>query len=130
MIVVDASALTEVLLRSAIGLEAEKRLIGAGDKIFAPQTIDVEVAHALRRMALHGALAGARGLEALRDIDAMGIIRIANTLLIERVWELRHNLSAYDAAYIALAELLGTTLLTRDRRLASAPGHEARIELL
>lgn len=71
-----------------------------------------------------------RCLEALGDLADFGLIRYPHDFLLPRVWELRQNISAYDAVYVALAEYLGAPLLTRDRRLAAAPGHRARIDLV
>jgi predicted nucleic acid-binding protein len=67
---------------------------------------------------------------ALAAMADFPLIRYQHDLLLPRIWELRHNLTAYDAAYVALAEALGAPLLTRDRRIAAAPGHRARVELV
>lgn len=96
----------------------------------APHLLDVEIAQVLRRYALAGALGAERGLEALEDLADFPIARYPHQPFLFRVWELRNNVTAYDAAYIALAEALDGTLVTRDAKLASAAGHRARIELV
>lgn len=128
MIVLDASALLEILLRTAAGHRAESRLAQDGDGC-APHLIDVEVVQALRRLAAARQIGETRAREAVEDFADMPLQRYAHEPLVERMWSLRQNLTAYDAAYVALAEALGAPLLTTDRRLASAPGHRARIEL-
>ncbi len=91
--------------------------------------MDLEVLHALRRQALRGALSPRRGAEALEDLASIMLVRYPHTSLMERIWELRENLTAYDAAYVALAEALDAPLVTMDARLAQAPGHRAAVEL-
>ena len=129
MIVVDASVVIEVLLRSDVGAELEERLVEGDDPLHAPHLMDVEVAHALRRCAAHGDIDERHGGNALADLAAMSIERHPHQPLLERIWQLRHNLTAYDAAYLALAERLDAPLLTRDSGLASVGGHRARVEL-
>jgi predicted nucleic acid-binding protein len=129
VIVVDASAVLEVLLRTPVALAIERRLLAAGEALHAPHLIDIEVAHALRRYALAGDMSAKRGREALEDLADLSVRRYPHDVLLPRVWKLRANLTAYDAAYVALAEALGAPLLTRDRRLAGSAGHRARIEL-
>lgn len=129
MIVVDASVVVEVLLRSDAGTALEERLFEGDDPLHAPHMLDVEVAHALRRCAARGDLDERQGRDALADLAAMSIERHRHQPLLERIWQLRHNLTAYDAAYLALAERLGAPLLTCDAGLASVAGHRARIEL-
>ena len=128
MIVVDASVVVEVLLRSDAGVGLEERLFEGDDPLHAPHMLDVEVANALRRYALHGDLDQRQGGDALADLAAMSIERHGHQPLLERIWQLRHNLTAYDAAYLALAEGLGAPLLTCDAGLASVAG-QARVEL-
>ena len=130
MIVVDASAALEVLLRTPSAAAVEARLFGAGPTLHAPHLIDVEVAQALRRYATAGEIDSERGRSALTDLADFPVRRYPHDFLLPRVWDLRHNLTAYDAVYVALAEALDAALLTRDRRLAAAPGHSARIELV
>ena len=129
MIVVDASAILEVLLRSERGARIETRLLAEGESLHAPHLLDVEVAQVLRRYAAAGTLGAERGLEALTDLADFPVHRYAHDWLLPRVWELRHNVTAYDAAYLALAEALEAPLVSCDGRLASAPGHSARVEV-
>ena len=128
MIVLDASAVVEILLRTPAGARAETRLARDGDGC-APCLVDVEVVQALRRLVVAARIDEPRGREALDDFQSMPLERYAHDRLIDRMWELRGNLTAYDAAYVALAEALDASLLTCDRRLASAPGVRARIDL-
>lgn len=130
MIVVDASALLEVLLRTPAATVVERRLFGQGDTMHAPHVLDLEIAQVLRRYVRAGNMSGERGREAIADLLAFRLRRWPHDLLMPRIWALRDNLTAYDAAYIALAEALDAPLLTRDGRLAAAPGHKARVDLL
>ena len=130
MIVVDASALVELLLPSdAAGIVAT-RLFDSGDALAAPHLIDVETAQVLRRYAQAGEIDDLHGRESMADLADMPIRRYPHAVLLPRVWELRRNLTAYDALYVALAEALDAPLVTRDRRLARAAGLGAEIELI
>lgn len=129
MTAVDASAILEVLLRTDRGDRIEDRLLSRGESLHAPHLLDVEVAQVLRRYAAAGRLTSDRGLEALADLSDLPIHRYPHDVLLPRIWELRHNVTAYDAAYLALAETLAAPLVTCDGRLASAPGHAARVEV-
>ena len=91
--------------------------------------MDLEVLHALRRQALLGTLSRERSSEALTDLGDISFARYPHTPLVGRIWELRENLTAYDAAYVALAEALDAPLVTTDGRLAQAPGVRAAIEV-
>jgi predicted nucleic acid-binding protein len=130
VIVVHASALLEALLRTPAGDMVDKRLFATGETLHAPHLLDVEVAHVIRRYAAAGEIDGERGRAALADLADLRLLRYPHDILLPRIWDLRHNLSAYDAAYVALAEALEAPLITRDRRLAAAAGHRARIELV
>ena len=92
--------------------------------------VDIEVAHVVRRYAARGEIDGQRGRLALIDLADFPLLRYPHDPLLPRIWDLRNNLTAYDAVYVALAEALGVPLITRDRRLAGVAGHQARIELL
>jgi len=129
LIAVDASAMLEILLRTERGGRIETRLLSRGESLHAPHLLDVEVAQVLRRYAAAGKLTSARGLEALSDLADFPLHRYAHDWLLPRVWELRLNLTAYDAAYVALAEALEAPLVSCDARLAAAPGHAARVEV-
>jgi predicted nucleic acid-binding protein len=130
VIVVDASAVVDALLRVPTADAIAHRLFHSGETLHAPHLFDIEVTSVLRRHAARRQAEPARCREALDDLLRIGLFRHPHNMLLPRVWELRHNVSAHDGAYIALAEMLGAPLLTRDERLASAPGHRARIELV
>ena len=130
MIVVDASALLEVLLRTPAAQAVESRLFNPQETLHVPHLIDVEVAQVIRRYAANGEIDGERGGAALADLAVFPLHRYPHGVLLPRVWELRNNLTAYDAVYVALAEALDAPLITRDRRLANAAGHRATIELV
>jgi predicted nucleic acid-binding protein len=129
LIVLDASAAVEVLLQTAAGAPMTARLLDPAESLHAPHLLDVEVAQVLRRFVLRGELAPERARQALEDLGALPLERYSHEILISRVWILQENLTAYDATYVALAEILGATLLTRDGRILRAPGHEARVEV-
>jgi predicted nucleic acid-binding protein len=130
VIVVDASAVLEVLLNTPVAARVAERLFGPGETLHAPHLLDIEVAQVLRRYALAGELDAVRGREALEDLADLRLTRYPHDVLLRRIWELRRNLTAYDAAYVALAEALGAPLVTRDAALASPGTHRARIELV
>jgi predicted nucleic acid-binding protein len=130
VIVVDASALIEVLLNTPSGSRITQRLFDGQETLHAPCLLDIEVAQVLRRFSLAGELNASRGLQAIEDLSDFPLSRYPHDLFLPRIWELRHNVTAYDAAYIALAEALDAPLLTRDARLASAAGHHATIEFV
>lgn len=130
MIVVDASALLEVLLRTPTAPAVERRLFAPQRTLHAPHLLDVEVAQVIRRYAANRDIDSERGRMALADLADLALLRYPHDFLLPRIWSLRNNLTAYDAAYIALAEALGAPLLTRDRRLAASSGHRAQIELV
>lgn len=130
MIVVDASAMLEVLLRTPASAAAEQRLFGAGETVHAPHLLDVEVAQVVRRYAATGQVEEERCRLALEDLAEFPLRRYPHDVLVPRIWQLRNNLTAYDAVYVALAEALEAQLLTRDQRLAAAAGHHARIALV
>jgi predicted nucleic acid-binding protein len=130
VIVIDASALVDVLLRTPVAKALEERLYAPGQTLHAPHLIDIEVTHALRRHVANGAMDDKRGAAALADFSDFPLRRYPHTVLLARIWGLRNNLTAYDAAYVALAETLDAPLVTRDRRLAASGGHRARVELV
>lgn len=130
MIVVDASALLEVLLRTPMAAAVETWLFDPLHTLHAPHLLDVEVAQVIRRYAVAGEIDADRGRVALTDLADFPLRRYPHDFLLPRVWELRNNLTAYDAVYVALAEVLDARLLTRDRRLAAASGHHAKVALV
>jgi predicted nucleic acid-binding protein len=130
MIVADASALFDVLRRWPTATAVEARLLGSGLGVHVPHLLDAEMAQVVRRHAAVGDIGPDRGYALLTDLLDLPLQRHPHDWLLPRVWELRHNLTAYDAVYVALAEALDVPLVTRDARLAGTPGHQARIELM
>jgi predicted nucleic acid-binding protein len=130
LIVADASAVVEVLLNTPAGDEVTRHLFAEGESIHVPHLLDLEILHVLRRYARTAAFGSLRAEQALQDYADLPLNRYAHLVLLPRIWELRHNWTAYDAAYIALAEELSAPLLTRDRAFASGSGHRAKILLL
>jgi len=100
-----------------------------GESLHVPQLFDVEVLHVLRRHSLRGALPVPREAAALRGLHDIRLARYAHAAFLDRIWELKNNLSAYDAAYVALAETLSAPLITTDAKLARAPGIKAEVEV-
>lgn len=130
MIVLDASAMLEVLLVTPAAVGVYDRLFQGSETLHAPHLVDLEVTQVLRRYCAAGDLDPERAGQALEDLSDLPLHRYPHDPFLSRIWELRHNVTAYDASYVALAEALGAPLLTADSRLASAPGHDATIELL
>jgi predicted nucleic acid-binding protein len=130
VIVLDASAAVDWLLQTAAAQRIESRIFSRNPSLHAPELLDLEVAQVLRRLVREGTLPTSRAAAAIQDLLDLRITRYPHSLLLPRIWQLRHNLSAYDAAYVVLAQKLGATLLTRDARLASAAGHTATIEVV
>ena len=120
----------EVLLNTSAGVRIADRLFAAGETLHAPHLLDLEVAQVLRRYAASGELDALRGAQALEDLADLSLVRYPHDLFLSRIWELRDNLTAYDAAYVALAEGLEAPLVTRDNALASPRIHGARVELM
>jgi len=129
MIVLDASAAVDWLLQTSAGQHIDKRIYSHNESLHAPHLLDLEVTQVLRRLASQGVISAHRADEAIRDLLDLRITLYPHQLLLPRIWQLRHNFSAYDAAYIVLAEQLRAALITRDARLASASGHAASVEL-
>lgn len=130
MIVLDASALLELLLRTAAAAGVEARLFRGGETIHAPALIDVEVAQVLRRYVARGELTEPRARASLDLLIAFPMERYGHEPLLRRIWSLRDNMTAYDAAYVALAEGLRAPLLTCEAKLAASAGVRAAIELI
>ncbi|HTW60218.1 MAG TPA: type II toxin-antitoxin system VapC family toxin [Terracidiphilus sp.] len=133
MIVLDASAAVDWLLQTPAGERIEQRIYGRphtqAETLHTVHLLDVEFAQVLRRLVREGTLTPKRAAEAIEDLTALRVTRYAPVVLLDRIWRLRHNLSASDAAYVALAEELKAPLITRDQRLAAAPGHGAAVEV-
>jgi predicted nucleic acid-binding protein len=121
MIVLDASALIELLAGTAAGQRVGEHIADPDEGLHVPHLADVEVAQVLRRYVQFGELTAAEGAAAIETLHALDLIRHAHEPLLDRIWQLRANLSAYDAAYVALAEALDAPLITCDRRLSRAP---------
>jgi predicted nucleic acid-binding protein len=127
--VLDASVILEVLLRTPDSDAISDRILTSREQLHAPHLLDLEVAQVLRRYVARGELTEPRGREALDVLTVFPLTRYSHEPLLGRIWELRESLTGYDAAYVALAEALGVTLLTRDQRLARATGIRATIQL-
>jgi predicted nucleic acid-binding protein len=130
VIVLDASAAIEWLLQSPLGVKIDHRIFVPLESLHAPHLLDVEVAQALRRYVRNKTISAQRGQEALEDLRDLPLSRYPHDFLLPRIWELRETLTAYDAVYVALAELLAARLLTCDGKIASAPGHDAKVEVV
>lgn len=128
MLVVDTSALLAALVGGATADAVAERLAHDPD-LHAPHLVDVEFLHALRGLVRAGALGEDRAFDARSDLAELAIVRYPHAPLSDRIWDLRHNLTAYDATFVALAEALGAPLVTCDARLAAAPGSTATVEL-
>jgi predicted nucleic acid-binding protein len=128
VLVVDTSAVIAALAARPPIHQVVDRLGSDGD-LAAPHLLDVEFLHALRRLVLGHRLGEDRAADARDDFAALTITRYEHTLVADRVWELRHGLTAHDATFVALAELLEAPLVTCDARLARAAGHRAGVEL-
>ena len=126
MIVVDCAAVVDAL--TAVDGSEDVRAALADDDLHAPTLLDFEVVSALRGLTLRNNITPARARDALTDFDALSIQRWSSAGPLRlRAYSLRDNLSAYDAAYVVLAEALQCPVLTRDRRLARSSGHDVEI---
>ena len=128
MIVIDASCVVEVLLQTEASPAIEAHL-ARGESLHAPELVDLEVLQVLRRLAALREISDDRAVLALGALERLALWRWSHRDLRRRIWALRANLTAYDAAYVALAERLHCPFLTRDRRLVRSSGHRVRIEL-
>ncbi len=125
----DASAGIDWLLQTPAGQQIDGRLACRGESLHAPHLLDLEIAQTLRRLVQQRLVSPQRADQAMQDFLDLRLSRYPHFFFLPRIWQLRPNLSAYDAAYIALSEELNATLITRDKRLLSVPGHRARIEV-
>jgi len=130
VIVVDASAVLELLLGTERAERVAARVLAPDERLDAPHLVDIEVGQALRRLAQLNAITVLRAEEALADFASLVIERHAHLELLPRIWQLRDSLTAYDAAYVTLAEALDAPVLTCDAKLGRAHGHRARIEVV
>jgi predicted nucleic acid-binding protein len=129
VIVVDASVLLPALAYDGLaGATARARM--RGEAVVAPHLVDVEVVSGLRSNVRTGVITGGRAEAAIDDLTRVAIDRIPHRQLLSRAWARRANVTAYDAVYVALAELLEVTLVTADARLASAAGVNCEVEVL
>ena len=127
---IDASAVLELLLRTDKGIQVEERALIPDERLCAPHLIDVEVTQALRRLTQLKEISQRRASEALGDHAALSIKRSAHAGMLTRIWQLRRSVTAYDAAYVVLAEGLDAPLVTCDGKLSRYHGHRAKIELI
>jgi predicted nucleic acid-binding protein len=130
LIVIDASAALELVLRIEKGRKVETRALVAEESLHAPHLIDIEVTQALRRLAQLKEITAPRAKEALDGYAALHIRRANHEDMLEGIWELRESITAYDATYVALAEILVAPLVTCDSKLARSHGHRAVIQLI
>lgn len=129
MIVLDASAALAWLLHQPASERIAARVAREDAQLHTPHLVDLEIAQVLRRYVASSEVSLIRADQALQDLRALSIVRYPHDVLLPRIWELRSSLTAYDAAYVALAEVLDAALLTCDGKLARSHGHDARIEL-
>jgi predicted nucleic acid-binding protein len=130
LIVIDASALLEILLRTDRADPLMERAFEDSEQMHAPQMLDIEITQVLRRLVRQKEITVTRAEQVLEDLANLLIERHDHQALVPRIWQLRDFLSAYDGAYVALAEALAAPLLTCDAKLAGAHGHRATIELV
>lgn len=130
MIVLDASAVVELLLDTVTGRRVATLIEDAAMGLHAPHLLDVEVVSALRRLVRDGSIDDEEAREAIGDLMALDLQRHSHEALLELAWDLRGNVTTYDAVYVALAEALDATFLTCDSKLARAPGTRMRVELI
>jgi predicted nucleic acid-binding protein len=127
VIVLDASAAIELLIEGSLAGSIRQDLLSRNDTIIVPHLLDIEVLSGLRRLASSRRLDGQRMGYLLSELADLPAMRCPHTPLLQRVWELRHNFTAYDAVYIAMAEATDSVLYTCDQKLCK--GHRARVTL-
>jgi predicted nucleic acid-binding protein len=127
MIVLDASVVVELLTNSAAADSLRRDMAGRSDSFIVPHLLDVEVVSAFRNLAAGQRIDGHRAEQLLTGLAELPAVRCPHTPLLGRIWELRHNFTAYDAAYIALAEATNSVLYTSDEKMCK--GHRARVVL-
>jgi predicted nucleic acid-binding protein len=127
MIVLDASVVVELLINGGLADSIRTELADSEESFLVPHLIDIEVLSAIRRLTAGQRIDAHRADQFFTALAALPAERYSHTPLIGRIWELRHSFTAYDAAYIALAEATGSVLYTCDKKLRS--GHRARVVL-
>jgi predicted nucleic acid-binding protein len=127
MIVLDASAVVDWMLQTSAGQRIEQRIYAHNDTLHSVHLLDVEFAQVLRRLVREGTLTARRAEEAMEDLIALRVTRYAPVLPLDRIWRLRNDLTAYDAAYVTLAEELKAPLITRDQKIAAPSGHAVEV---
>jgi predicted nucleic acid-binding protein len=130
VIVLDASALVELILGTAAGRLVAERIEDPAEGLHVPHLADVEVLQALRRYVREGELETSEAEAAIEDLRSLDLQRHAHEPLLDRVWELRKNITAYDAVYVALADALDAVVLTCNRALSRAPGMSRRVQFV
>jgi predicted nucleic acid-binding protein len=130
LIVLDASAVIELLLNTDNGALVRSRIADRAESLHAPHLLSVEVAQVLRRYVASRSIKPEIAVAALDDLAVLDIAHYAHEPFLPRAWALRDNVTVYDAVYLVLAEVLDAPLLTLDRRLANSPGHQATVELI
>ncbi len=130
MLVLDASAALAAFLGTGVNSASTRvKIEASGESLHAPHLLDVEMLHALRGLVLRGDVSRARSEEVREDFASLRWSRYSHVAFLNRIWELKDNLTAYDAAYVALAETLSAPLITTDARLARASGIRAEVEV-
>src|ERR1700736_3229618 len=127
MIVLDASVVVELLTNGGLAESIRQRLASSDESLIVPHLLDIEVVSAIRRLVAGQTIDSHRSEQLLKALATLPAERYAHTPLLGRIWELRHNFTAYDAAYIALAEATNSVLYTSDEKLGK--GHRARVAL-
>jgi predicted nucleic acid-binding protein len=128
--VIDASAMVDYLTDGRYAEAVQERIGATSSWLWAPQLIDAEVGHSLRRGARLGQISARSARAALGELADLRLMRIDHRLLLDRAWALRENVSFYDGLYVALAEELGAPLVTLDARLAAAPGLKVEVDVV
>ena len=127
--VLDASVVVELVLGTRVGARVRERLLDSRISLHGPELLDLEVLNVLRRYVRAGMVAGERAEAAIQRLTELDLQRHRHRPMLPRIWSWRANLTAYDAAYVALAEVLGGPLLTTDARLTRTPGLPVPVEL-
>lgn len=130
MIVADASVLVEALVGGGSRAEVVRGRLGAARQVHVPHGVDLEVAHALRRLVVRELVGDALAVAAIGQLQRLPLSRYPHVPFLDRIWELRATVTPYDAVYVALAEAVGAPLITLDQRLAGAPGPACSIEVI